>query len=294
MQDETDELRLLSFAHVLEHAGITRLVLHAWERRYGIEPQSRTQTGRRLYTYQQAERLRRLKLCSDAGHRIGNLVTLSDAELLHLEKSVEADRAIHPAIEALKAKEFEKLELWLNERAATQAVPQFIEETVSPLQFSVGDQWAASALSIAEEHFVSATIKRVLSGIFDALPRPEEAAPWLLATTPEGEHHELGALSIAVLAKHEGLNTLYLGPNLPAAEIVELCSRHPVRCVCLSSLAAKPKDIGAKLRELRKELPSHIALWTGGKSFGLAPPVENVKHFSMLADFRNDLKQLLA
>lgn len=291
VQDKKDELHLLSFAHVLEHAGITRLVLHAWERRYGIEPQSRTETGRRLYTFAQAERLRRLKLCSDAGYRIGNLVNLSDEELLQLEKFAEAERAIMPALEALKAREFERLERWLFDRAQEQSVVQLIEETVSPLQFAVGDQWAAARLSIAEEHFVTATIKRVLSGILDGLPQPEAAAPWLLATTPEGEHHELGALCVAVLAKHEGWNVLYLGPNLPSHEIVEISTRHRIRCVCLSSLAAKPKDIGSKLRELRQLLPAHIDLWTGGKSFGLASSVENVEHFSTLAGFRAALKQ---
>jgi methanogenic corrinoid protein MtbC1 len=47
-----------------------------------------------------------------------------------------------------------------------------------------------------------------------------ESAPKILVTTPQGQLHELGALIVSAVASTEGWNVTYLGPNLPAEEIV--------------------------------------------------------------------------
>ena len=41
-----------------------------------------------------------------------------------------------------------------------------------------------------------------------------------LLTTPAGQHCAMGALAVAMTAKDHGWNAVFLGPNLPAEEIV--------------------------------------------------------------------------
>ena len=51
--------------------------------------------------------------------------------------------------------------------------------------------------------------------------RAPEASARLLFATPSGERHEIGTLGAAMLAASSGLGVAYLGPDLPAREIVE-------------------------------------------------------------------------
>lgn len=282
---------LLSLADTLKHAGLTKLVLHAWERRYGLEPEQRTQTGRRLYTFEQAERLRLLKLCTDAGHRIGNIVSLPIADLQGIRAGAQLQQALEPAIASLKAMELQHLDHWLRDRADRHAIEDFIHKVVSPLQTTIGDLWSNGEISIAAEHYVSAAVKRILSGMLDDLPPALIDAPVLIATTPEGEAHEIGALCVALVARLTGWNVLYLGPNLPPTEIVNISLSRSVRCVCLSGLCIKQKLAERQIYEIRAKLPARVAVWVGGPAFSNLAPIRDVRVFDDLQSFRQALQE---
>ncbi|MFD1746113.1 MerR family transcriptional regulator [Rhizobium helianthi] len=282
---------LLSLAETLKHSGLTKLVLHAWERRYGLEPEQRTETGRRLYTFEQAERLRLLKLCTDAGYRIGNIVSLSLAQLQGLKAGVQIQQTLEPAIAAVKAMEFQHLDRWLHDRADRYDAEDFIDKIVSPLQNAIGDLWADGEVSIAAEHYASAALKRILNGMLEEVSPALADAPVLVATTPEGESHEIGALCVALVARLAGWNVLYLGPDLPPSEVVEASLACAARCVCLSGLCIKPKAAERQIYEIRAKLPARVAVWIGGAGLAGLQPIRDVRFFSDLASFRQALHE---
>lgn len=281
---------LLSFADTLKHSGLTKLVLHAWERRYGLEPEQRTETGRRLYTFEQAERLRLLKLCTDAGHRIGTIVSLSLADLQAIKAGLQLQQALEPAIASIKAMEFQHLDNWLRDSADRHGAEHFVEKIVSPLQNAIGDLWANGEVSIASEHYVSAALKRIISGMLDDIPPALADAPVLVATTPEGESHEIGALCVALVARLSGWNVIYLGPDLPPVEIVEASIARGARCVCLSGLCIKPKLAERQIYEIRARLPTRVAVWVGGPALAQLAPIRDVRVFADLHSFRQALQ----
>ena len=66
---------------VCHRTGLSAHVIRVWERRYGLICCKRTQSNRRLYSDEEIERLRLLKVLTDCGHRISNIACLSTRRL---------------------------------------------------------------------------------------------------------------------------------------------------------------------------------------------------------------------
>lgn len=278
---------LLSLAEALSVSGMTKLLLHAWERRYGIEPAQRSETGRRFYTVEQAERLRLLKVCSDAGHRIGNLVTLTQDDLRRIEASEIARQRNAPLIQALQTLNVDDFRTMLRDRAVAEGPGSFLDATALPLMRDIEARWADGALSMAAEHLATVKIKRVLGTMIDQCPRLPETAPRLIIATPSGEEHEIGALAATLVARLHGTNSLFLGPNLPPEEIAATALAWQARCVCMSASAGKPARLQAGIRALRLALPAEILLVTGGPAYAALPVIDGVRHLPHLDAFRS-------
>jgi cobalamin-dependent methionine synthase I len=88
----------------------------------------------------------------------------------------------------------------------------------------------------------------------------------LLFATLAGERHEIGTLGAAILAASSGLGVAYLGPDLPAREIVESVRPAAAQVLVLGLTATSAGK--AKERELRtivRDLPKEVELWAGGR-----------------------------
>jgi DNA-binding transcriptional MerR regulator/methylmalonyl-CoA mutase cobalamin-binding subunit len=279
---------LLSLAEVLSISGITKLVLHAWERRYGIEPAERSETGRRFYTRDQAERLRLLKACSDAGHRIGTIFDLPLDDLRRLEVSALARQRNAPLIAALGAMNGEDFRDMLLTRADAEGPEGFLDATVLPLLRDIGDLWSQGSLSIAAEHLASVKIRRLLGAMIDEAPSPRAGAPRMMSATLSGEEHEIGAVAASLVARLHGWDSLHLGPNLPPEEVEAAAMTRGACCICLSGVNGKPARLEAELRQLRATLPEDIAIVIGGPAYAALPAIDGVQflpHFDALRDF---------
>lgn len=284
MQAVDPNQTLMSLREVLQHAGISQLVLHAWERRYGLAAYQRTAANHRLYTFEQAERLRLLKICSDGGYRIGNIVPLSLVELGVIEEQIVARSRLAPALQLLASVKLEELEVWLLEQVALREVGEFIFTIVSPLMHEVGTLWASTRISIADEHYVTACIKRILLSLFDRLEPARASAPCFIATTPEGELHEIGALCAAVLGRHAGWNAIYLGPSLPVAEIARISERYAAKCICLSITTLTAKRLDDMLAALQLTVVSGTDIIVGGASSQKVPPKDGIIYIKHMSD----------
>ena len=94
-----------------------------------------------------------------------------------------------------------------------------------------------------------------------------EAAPHVVATTPAGQLHEIGALLASVVATSEGWNSTFLGPNLPAEEIAGAAAQKEAKAVLLSIVyPGDDPHLGGELVKLRRLLGDEIALIAGGRT----------------------------
>lgn len=254
--------------------GISVDTLRAWERRYAVVEPERDDRGR-LYSESDVDRLRLLRDAVDRGHAIGRVARLSTEELAALLSRGAPPRpepgSAHAApadLSALQAAvdRFDAVGLRreLSRLAAVLPARALAREVALPFLHLVGEAWHEGKLSVAQEHLVSAELRSLFGGLA-RLQAPPEPAPRLLLATPAGERHELGTLVASLVASGSGFAAIYLGPDLPAAELLEAARRVEPRAVVLGFTGSETALGGlAAIAEVARGLPVAVELWVGG------------------------------
>jgi len=275
---------------VAARTGLTAHVLRAWERRYGVVSPERTEGGQRLYSDLDIERLRLLRRLTDRGHAIGRIGSLPLAELARLDEEAGADvdaaassgaggsgrdaaddtrtssasDAIAAVLRAARRLNAVELQAVLERTALTLGLLAFLDEVVAPALKRIGDGWADGSVSIAQEHMATAVFRRVLGRLLQAY-EVTGSAPRLVVATPPGQVHEMGALMVAASAAAEGWGVVYLGPDLPVADLIGAVGQTDARAVAISAVCLQEgADLLATLGEIRTGLPERVPLLVGG------------------------------
>lgn len=252
-------------------SGLSAHTIRAWERRYGILEPTRTGTNRRLYSEGDLRRLTLLREAVEAGHSIGQLARLSDEELTFLAKGPDlpspstGGQFLATALQAIERLDGPALDDCLHRGAASLGLRDLVSGVVSPLLGEVGERWKNGSLGIAHEHLASDVIRSFLHQAVSRLQNPRIGKK-VVVTTPMNQRHELGALMVALAANLEGWQAIYLGPNLPAADIAEASRQSGASAVALS--VVHPDDdpeLAGELRTLRAKLGT-MPLFAGGRA----------------------------
>jgi cobalamin-dependent methionine synthase I len=120
---------------------------------------------------------------------------------------------------------------------------------------------------------MSSTMRNILGSFLRLYARPNASVRLLFATLL-GERHEIATLGAAMLAASSGLSVTYLGPDLPAGEIVESAKRAGAQVLVLgltTTSAGKTKE--RELRTIVRDLPKHVELWAGGRGAERHPSI---------------------
>jgi methanogenic corrinoid protein MtbC1 len=251
---------------------------------------ARTEGGQRLYSDLDIERLRLLRQLTDRGHAIGAIGSLPLAELTRLmaetgkageagpssgEAAGGADEAaetrsrsvgecLAAVVRATRALDAVELQALLEQAALSFGVPGFLDEVAAPALMRVGAGWAEGSVSVAQEHMATAVFRRVLGWLF-RMYEVRGTAPRLVVATPPGQVHELGALMVAASAAAEGWGVIYLGPDLPVADLLSAVGQTGARAVAVSAVyVPEGVDLLAALKEMRAGLPERVPLLVGG------------------------------
>jgi MerR family transcriptional regulator, light-induced transcriptional regulator len=260
-------------------SGLSQDVLRVWERRYKAVRPSRAPGGQRLYTDSDIERLRLLRMATQAGRSIGRIAELPTDALTQLVSEdaaarerigsagitvSDSARAVSSALEAARQFDGRLLEEILRTTLALEGVTQFVDGVVVPLLTAVGDEWNAGRLSPSEEHLASSVIEGILLDATRSLAEPKGARGILLATLAS-ERHSLGAAIAGAVAAAAGWRVVYLGADLPSADIAEAARSTGVQVVALSVVYVDDAQrVVGELRRLRRLLPSDVSLFVGG------------------------------
>lgn len=251
--------------------GVPVDTLRAWERRYRVVQPTRDRRGR-LYGESDVRKLRLLRLLVDRGHSIGRIAGLPEKHLLRLQTEPlgagpggpSEGAGLDGLLGALERFDATGAERELRRLAILLSPRLLVRQVALPLMRRVGDLWAAGRLSIAQEHLASAMLRSLL-GAMVRVHVPEDPHVTLLFATPPGERHEFGILAAAMLAAGGGLGIVYLGPDLPAAEIANGARRTSARVVVLGVFAAAgAAGATPAIAQLARELPRGVELWVGG------------------------------
>jgi methylmalonyl-CoA mutase cobalamin-binding subunit len=272
--------------------GIPASTLRTWERRYRVPLPTRKASGHRLYPVEAVRHVRAIRRVLDRGRTPAEVMRLPVEALERLanESWLEAPEArtprrpaaAAPSAQAPSAGDAERdpsvgallvATLGYDGGALRRAFADAwirlgpigtLEKVAAPFLHEVGAAWAEGRLTVRHEHFASmiaADFLREVRRPFDA----RAGGPWLAVATLEDDLHEIGLLSVALVASIHGWRVAYLGPDTPPAEIAAFAEDAGVRAVAISVSRSRGRGAVALLRSVRGALPAGIDLWTGGE-----------------------------
>ena len=88
-------------------------------------------------------------------------------------------------------------------------------------QREMGRRWQLNQVSVAQEHFSTAATQLIMSDLYDRVFAAERCGRTVVVTSVAGDLHELGARMVADFFEMEGWDTVYLGANAPADDVVD-------------------------------------------------------------------------
>jgi MerR family transcriptional regulator, light-induced transcriptional regulator len=254
-------------------SGLSPATVRAWERRYAAVVPDRTEGNARRYSADQVRRLILLRRAVERGHAIGDVARLATEQL---EEMAEATAGPEPGrlpdqvygqllddyLHELDGFEARAAMEILSRTAALLPPHELVFQLLLPMLVEVGNRWERGEMNVAHEHMMSGHLKGLL-GTLVRLQAPQRGGSKVLLATPPGERHEFGALVGAFVAAGRDCEPVYLGPDLPWADLSIAVDRSGSDLVVLSLV----HDMGARAndelaREVR-ELAARVDVWLG-------------------------------
>ena len=154
-------------------------------------------------------------------------------------------------VDALARFDSASAEQAIEEAVAMLPVEQVCIQILQPALVEMGARWARGEMGISAEHFASAFVLRKIGTLYN-LSQPQSGRGPIVAACVEGEMHEIGLLLTCLILSRAGFHTVYLGPNLPAEDLVQTVDRLRPPLVLLSAMSDLTIDhLGETIRSLR-------------------------------------------
>jgi methanogenic corrinoid protein MtbC1 len=139
--------------------------------------------------------------------------------------------------------------------------------------FVAGD--VLSQDSLAESEAAIRAEFGVVDTLINAAPKPENGGLIVLACAP-GDWHELGLQLIHLFLRRRGLNSLYLGQNVPVAQFIEEMERlRPVLVIIAATLLETVPGLIALGEATKAMRPPQPLFAYGGRIFNVQPALRD-------------------
>jgi DNA-binding transcriptional MerR regulator len=240
---------LLRIGELARRSGVSTDLLRAWERRYGLLEPVRTESGYRLYSGADEQRVAAMRAHLAEG--------LSAAEAARLARDPGAGAtATEPAAELWSA--LDAFDDAGAQGAFDRLVAQLSFETITrvaivPYLQALGERWRAGDASVAQEHFASALLRGRLLGL--ARGWGVGVGPVALLACVPGEDHDLGLICFGLALRVRGWRIAYLGADTPPSTLTEAAAQlRPA--IVVATIVAAPLSAAAG-RELKTLASAH-------------------------------------
>ncbi len=267
-------------------SGVGVSLLRAWERRYGVVAPIRTPGGYRLYDDDAITRLRCMRQLVDGGWAASQAAEAVLAGLIEPPVPPPSTVAAHADVEAfltaVAGYDTVGIDSVLDAFFSRGSFEAVVDDLVLPAVAALGPARASGRIDVAAEHLASATVQRRLAALFDLGGAPGVGATVVVGLPPSCRH-EIGTLAFAVALRRQGVNVLYLGPDVPIASWVHVVTERPTAAVVIGVAVPDDIDPADAVAVAIHDARPRVVIAVGGPAAGAA--VSNVR---VLADRVSD------
>ena len=269
---------------LVQRTGVNASTLRAWENRHGLLNPVRTESGHRLYSQNDVQRVRRVQELLVQDLSLNEIAPLLDAAFeyatkhpaeptpLVIENSLAA--TLSPAwqgyltetLSALESFSTDRLDSLYNESCAVYPIDIVTERLMIPVLEQLGLRWDKRPSGIAEEHFFSAWLRNKLGARLHHAAGLAHGRQLILSCLP-GEHHEISLLLVALGVLQQGYRVVYLGADMPIEQILPVCRQtHAAGIILAGRGLVESAQIEANLNEISQLVVSAgVPVFVGGR-----------------------------
>ncbi|WP_367864571.1 MerR family transcriptional regulator [Pedobacter sp. WC2423] len=218
-------MKRFSISDIESLIGIKAHTIRAWEARYNLVPPKRTATNIRYYEEEDLKDLLNIVTLNEKGYKISRIAKMDKAQINDLVLQLQADYN-NDTVQVLRLSD---AALKYDETAFAEILSGCIEElglidtmdlVLFPFMKKVGMLWQTGAIDPSHEHFASNLIRDRMIVEIDKISKPDRKdRKRFLLFLPEAEMHEIGLLFARYLLKRCGMDTLYLGQEIPYSDL---------------------------------------------------------------------------
>jgi len=205
-------------------SGIKAHTIRIWEQRYSFLRPQRTATNIRYYSNQELKTLLNISLLNKYGYKISHINRMNNEELrdkiLALSGAqAQQERIVNDLIQNMIDLNTEDFEEVLDQYIVSRGIEKTITHIIFPFLDRIGILWVTDHINPAQEHLITNIIRQKLIVGIESISVPFNLKTKVLLFLPENEHHELGLLFLNYMLKSRGVKTIYLGANVPLADV---------------------------------------------------------------------------
>ena len=212
--------------------GIKAHTIRAWEARYNLVPSKRTPTNIRFYDEDDLKQLLNIVTLNEKGYKISRIAKMTKQQISEMVVQFQADWN-NDTVQVLRLSD---AALSYDELAFAEILSGCIEEmgltktmdlVLFPFMKKVGMLWQTGAIDPSHEHFASNLIRDRIIVEIDKIEKPvRKNVKRFLLFLPEAEMHETGLLFARYLLKSCGMDTLYLGQEIPYTDVKKVIASY--------------------------------------------------------------------
>ncbi len=138
------------------------------------------------------------------------------------------------------------------------------QRVIAPAMWRIGDLWEQGTISVADEHLATALTHQAMAGIYGPSLGHRARPGRILMAAVEGEQHALGLRMATDVIELGGYETIYLGADVPTADLLQAVATRSPNLVGLSAtMPGSTTALERAIAEIRRLNPNLIVLFGG-------------------------------
>jgi DNA-binding transcriptional MerR regulator len=292
---------IYSISDLEQLSGIQSHTIRIWEQRYKALKPMRTEGNTRFYDEVELKKLLNIVSLNQSGLKISKICALSEAQINDLlNKEIDfitvedrykfyVSQLLNHGL-AYNEFEFEQILIVCIQKFG---IIETYRNIIYPILIRLGLMWRKDDICPAQEHFLSAIIRRKIFTAIDGIPLKAKSNQTWLLFLPEDEDHDIGLLFAQYILKMNGCKVIFLGAKVPLLSVENVIKAneidHLLFFLTLNKSKKGSQDYLNELNKISKGTKIHLA--GNGKIISQLTLNKHTTWFKSLEEFEQNIQQ---
>ena len=153
------------------------------------------------------------------------------------------------------------------------SVKDIYQDIFTPTLRQIGTLWETNQINVADEHFFTSATRTIMSQLTPYFSSQYKEDYTLLATSVNGELHDIGLRMVSDFLKLEGWDIFYLGANTPTGSIINSLKKKEIDLLAIScSISYNVEGVRNLINAVQSaNLNRKVKVMVGGYVFNMNP-----------------------